>query len=441
MEENRVRQEKEVWKNRRTAWGAGAWQSVAFLLGSPPFALRRLDALGRMLRGITTTVLVLSLLAIFGTPHQTAANGSITNESTKIGVMTQEYVGDNIAEILMIDYDGNQPALVRYGGKNPEIESFNNAIKFGVQRRYDEYRKVKPESGWLEIKSYPFSSPDHLQIVTTYAVYPAYGTDGELSSYNFDKKNNRFMHVSDVLAELGLDERSVVQRVKKLYKPTDSSLSLGKVAISGFLIRQGPIGPVTQLLLEAVVHKQGTEDWKYFFSYSPVLNELLLMNRRCLFDPADMDRMDPPLSYQRPVAGSQNGETGKMNLIFDTRGLEVLTSGREYLLDGVVYFSLEKLTAVANDRQSVLERIRSRQGKALRLDSLTRSVEHSRRLAYPTWLAVYETGRNEDTRICFDLYIQTDMADYLFHTSVAGDAAAEYRAEIERRLGSVSFQR
>jgi len=51
-----------------------------------------------------------------------------------------------------------------------------------------------------------------------------------------------------------------------------------------------------------------------------------------------MDQMDPPLAYQRAagkagdeVDGALSGEFPK--LTFDTRGLEVITPGRAYMLD------------------------------------------------------------------------------------------------------------
>ena len=43
---------------------------------------------------------------------------------------------------------------------------------------------------WIEIKSYPFTYGDYLQIVTTSVVYPIYGTHGEMTSYNFSRKEN-----------------------------------------------------------------------------------------------------------------------------------------------------------------------------------------------------------------------------------------------------------
>jgi len=66
-----------------------------------------------LLCGLLTTVLALLLLAAAaggadGAARRTAPDSAINNDSAEIGVMTQEYIGDNIAEILMINYDGSR---------------------------------------------------------------------------------------------------------------------------------------------------------------------------------------------------------------------------------------------------------------------------------------------------------------------------------------------
>ncbi len=263
----------------------------------------------KALHGLLNVILALLLAACCGgvadATGKNAPNIALNNDSSKIGVMTQEYVGNNIAEILMINYNGAQPALARYGGKNPEIESFNNAIKFGIQQRYNEFMSKQQDRDWIEIKSYPFSTAEHLQIVTTTANYPSYGSDGDIASYNFNKKENRFMALADVMEELGLDQHKLAKKVKELYVPETPSQSVEKVTATGFLVRSAPSGPLTQLLLEVVIHNSASEPWKHFFSYTPALNELFKLNAECLFDPNDMDRMDPPLVYQRQATGKK----------------------------------------------------------------------------------------------------------------------------------------
>ena len=280
------------------------------------------------------SILLISLIFLLA-----SCNNKIDNSKTTIGVMTQEYNGKNIAEILMLNYDGEQPALKETGGKNPEIDSFNNSIKFGVQQIYNDFT-AKNTSGedWIEIKSYPFTSDKYLQIVTTYIEYPIYGTDGNITSYNFDKKANKFMALSDVMDGLGLTNDSIAQKVKELYVPASPTMSVKEVNPTGFLMRQGTLGLYTEFLLEVTIDDSESGPWIYFYGYSPELNKLEQLNPNCLFDPSDMDQMDPPLSYQNlgnvPSAGmDENTAMGILNDMFKIRmndeGLALVASGED----------------------------------------------------------------------------------------------------------------
>lgn len=148
-----------------------------------------------------------------------------------------------------------------------------------------------------------------------------------------------------------------------------------------------------------------------------------------------------PLSCRQGTAGSCETECREgLRLGFDTRGLEVITPGHEYMLDGMVYFSLEKMAPVSNNRDNVLHRIKSREGHDLRLLALTPSEEHSLLLSYPAWLVVYDKGENEDSRHCMDIYVHTDTADFRLHTSVPVDFATAYHDEIGSRLATVAVK-
>lgn len=362
---------------------------------------------------------------------------AIDNSSAEITTMTQEYFGDSIAEVLMISYDVQQPALEEYGWKNPEIDSLNNAVKFGVQQIYNSFVESGGDGTWIEIRSYPFTSEDYLQIVTTCCTYPSYGTDGDLSSYNFDRKENRFLSVDDALEKLKLDRRSVAGNVREMaagyYAQADGGLTAGEVSVDGFLFVKVPSGYVTQLLVQVDLTMKDGDVWKTFAGYTPELNEFIPLNSTCLFDPSQMDQMEPPLSYQMSQEFTPDGLT----LQFDADGLEVVTPGYEYLLDGLVYFSIETLLPADYSREAVLGQIKSLEGEDIRLTTLSESEKHSALLGYPAWLGVYESGSNEDAMHCVDLYVQTDVADFRLHISVPLDYELDYHDEIGRRLASV----
>ncbi len=373
---------------------------------------------------------------------ESTASAAIDNSNTQIAVLTQEYNGDNIGEILFLSYDDTQADLQQYDGKNPEIESLNHTIANGVLTDYNDYMEKAGSDSWVEVRSYPFTSDEYLQIVTTYCECPTYAIDGNLYSYNFDRKNNRFMSVDDALADLKLDRDTVADTASGLiqdYYP-NTSVTVESVDVAGFLIQEGASGPLTQLLLQVNATEDEVGDWEGFFGYTPALNELIRLNGQCLFDPSDMDQMNPPLSYQQGSA-SDPGDTvaGAYTLTFDTAGMDEIVPGKEYLLDSMVGFTVDTPQQVEYAEDAVLASIKSLEGDDIRLITLTPAEEYSDLLSYPAWLVVYETGENEDTKECEDVYVQTDIGDYRLHVSIPADFVQDYTDEVGKRLATLAF--
>lgn len=366
-------------------------------------------------------------------------NGAvIDNTASLITPLVQEYEGDNIFEIMMISYDGSQPVLDEFGHKNPEIESFNSAVKFGVYQQYLDFTDQNDGESWMEIRSYPFTDERYLQVVTTSAIYPSYGTDGELSSYNFDRQQNRFLSIYEALEQLGKSEDEMVQTIAE---KLDASLAhqgsvatAGEVVLSGFLYTSSPAGQLTQLLATVEVMTDG-DAWKTFYAYTPQLDELLQMNSQCLFDPSEMDQMEPPLAYQQQPQMPGEG----LAIVFDTEGLDVLTPDQEYMLDGLVYFKTDQTEVAQYGEDAVVASIEGMEGAPIRLISVEQWSELSEALTYPCWRVAYEKGEAEDTAHCVDLYVQTDAADYRLHTSTPIDYWEQYQDEVAYRISFVSL--
>lgn len=215
-------------------------------------------------------------------------------ENPRIGFMTQEYIGDNIAEIPYIEYDGET---------NPEIESINRSLNQGIQQVYDGFMETADEDAWIEIKSYPFTSERFLQAVVTHVVYPTYGTDGDMLSVNYDKVSEVWLSTEAALEYAELRAEDLVHNVTGLFEPEYPSQSVGEVKVSGFLVHEYPEeidgdSLFIEFLLEITVENSEAEPWKSFYSYTPRLESLFRLNSSCLFDPFDMDQADPPLFYQ-----------------------------------------------------------------------------------------------------------------------------------------------
>ncbi|MDR1541201.1 MAG: copper amine oxidase N-terminal domain-containing protein [Clostridiales bacterium] len=207
-----------------------------------------------------------------------------------IKFITQEYKGDNIAEIPYIEYPWE---------RDDEIDAINRSLNQGIQRVYEDFIANSEDPYWMEIKSYPFTSADYLQVVVTSIEYPSYGTDGDLFSINYDKEEGRWLTVDDALKMESITSDALMHNVGRLFKPEAPTQSIGEVKIAGFLLRGAQSGYYVEFLLEITVDNSAAEPWKSYFSYTPQLDKLYRMNSDCLFDPSEPDQMDPPLSYQK----------------------------------------------------------------------------------------------------------------------------------------------
>lgn len=359
--------------------------------------------------------------------------------------MTQAYEGDNIAEIPMIAYDGMQAALEAHGGKNPEIEAINNATKNGAQQVYNQFMEGGLGES-IEIRSYPFEDEALIQVVTTSIVFPETQPElySKISSINFDKTTNTWLQLPDMLAACGLNEQSANKQIEALYNANfagqESAGSFESAAVTGFLINRAPGKPVTQFLVELFMANE-SDPYVGFFLFTPENDELVELDPYGLFNPNvfEMKAMDPPLAYER---GEHNATDSRLAITINTDGLEELTPGQEYLFDGMLYFQLQSfdpLSSDAYDENTMVARIRELEGDNIDVRTVTPSDEHSSILSYPTWLIVYESGSNEDSRHNVDIYFQTDSSEHRVHCSMPLDFATEYHDEVGRRLATVSL--
>jgi hypothetical protein len=215
-----------------------------------------------------------------------------TSPNVKITFTTQKYEGDNIVEIPYFEYGGAQSAA---------LESINRAYNQGLQQWYTDFTENAAQGEFVEIRSYPFTSRDYLQVVTTYCTFPTYGTDGDLESVNYDIANDEWITLDDAMESAGLDNETLSQNVSQLFEPEFEGQVLEDIRAAGFLIYNdgGAAGEYVQFLLEITTANEDGDPWKAFYSYHPAFDDLFRMNGQCLFDPFDPDQADPPLAYQR----------------------------------------------------------------------------------------------------------------------------------------------
>ncbi|MDR1914911.1 MAG: hypothetical protein LBQ68_10595 [Clostridiales bacterium] len=202
----------------------------------------------------------------------------------RIGFAVQEYEGSNIAEIPKIEY----------GGDNiPEIDYINDSIKNGLQEIYNGFKSGNSTDEWVEIRSYPFTSDDYLQVVVTTNFFPSYGTDGDLFSINYDRKNNHQLTITEAFNATGITFENLKDKVSEVYEPENEGDRMEEVNATSFVIKDGEY----ILLVEIYVFNESGEPYKAFYSFDPVNGVLTRLDKDRLFDPSELDQTDPPLKY------------------------------------------------------------------------------------------------------------------------------------------------
>lgn len=133
----------------------------------------------------------------------------------------------------------------------------------------------------------------------------------------------------------------------------------------------------------------------------------------------------------------EDSDVNHLILTFDISGLEERIPGYEYMEDDIVYYSIDELLPTKYSEDSILEQTQMLSDSDITLENITVADEYSELLAYPSWLVVYTIGENEDTKECFDIYVQTEYANYRVHVAVPLDYSTDYHDAIFSRLSTL----
>jgi hypothetical protein len=372
-----------------------------------------------------------------------AAANQIDNTATGIVPREQVYDGGHIIEVLQLAYDGQQPALAATDGRNPVIDEINDNIEATV---YGDYDTASGPDSWADIRSYPFTSAEYLQIVTTGIVYPTYGTEGNVQSWVFDRQANVWVQPEQVYAEAGLVGDALTEAVTAAFVPDSDAESVSGVEPSGFRYVQGPDGWIPEFLLKITVANAQAEPWDGLFAYQPADAAgpaLIKLNAECLFDPADMDTMDRPLMYARGGGAEDAEGTGGLWIRLPSYADVAQTGGgiddagnrwEEYVDDaGTVAVSIHRASAVAATDPVEIEAQVTGAVDAVDRETwrLEASPEASEAYTYPVHVFEYDAGANEDLRSHLGFYIQTDAGGFVLDCSIPADPWDEGHALAE----------
>ena len=151
-------------------------------------------------------------------------------------------------------------------------------------------------AGTLEIKSYPFSNENYLQIVSTLCEFPVYGTDGQIYSYNYDIKNNTAITLDEIVAKYNITDQDLLQSISTKFKPESETRQITLIEPAAFRIISDD-----EAEIYVYVHSDdpnSTPDSR-IWKYNTKSKGCSQYNGTALFSADVPDQMNPPLLYQQ----------------------------------------------------------------------------------------------------------------------------------------------
>lgn len=81
-----------------------------------------------------------------------------------------------------------------------------NAPLEQLRREWESFRESPEHQGgaWWEVRSYPYSNGEWMQVVVHKAVYPTYADDGSILSANFDRQTGRVVTAGEAMGRFSL---------------------------------------------------------------------------------------------------------------------------------------------------------------------------------------------------------------------------------------------
>lgn len=215
------------------------------------------------------------------------------------------------------DEDGSIVEVPKFvsEGKSSSIDKLNVSVSNSLANYVRGYGGVTDDTyEWYEIKSYPVSSEDYLQVVVTAVAYPNYATQGEAFSFNYDKKNDSILTLADALASFGSDTNDELDNIGALFEPYAYEGDIYSHAVPcGFIIQNSGV----IMIVRVFCRNELASDYDALFVYRTDSGTLSPYDGNILFDAGICDSFEPPLFYeQNTVAGGSDGleDVGEMNV-------------------------------------------------------------------------------------------------------------------------------
>ncbi|MEG1411030.1 MAG: hypothetical protein RSD36_14435 [Terrisporobacter sp.] len=221
-----------------------------------------------------------------------SAQETPTKDDVYIDMQIQKYgyksnLGEEIFEI---------PLFVSKTGDNKEINKLNDSIA-PLLNYYNGNYGFKQDEDTCEVKSYPFTSDNYLQVITTATIYPNSNSQGEIFSYNYDIKNEKILTLQDAYKKDKKTETQVINEIKTSFnkRRSNKKIKLLKIEVNCFLIDEDNI----KYFIKINISNPKSKDINIICTYNSHESSLEEYDGICLINPKQPDKFEPYLCYER----------------------------------------------------------------------------------------------------------------------------------------------
>lgn len=152
--------------------------------------------------------------------------------------------------------------------RNEAVEELNARISYEIM----EFAMAKEDKQeWHEICSYPVTNSKYVQVVVTYSRWPNYGTEGKLSTYNYDVANMVAMELEDALKLSNKSFEELFSGIEAAYVPENPGDVYDRAEYDGFFVL--PNGSVDFYVTLYVTNPE-TEPFNRIVAYNTETKEL-----------------------------------------------------------------------------------------------------------------------------------------------------------------------
>lgn len=189
-------------------------------------------------------------------------------------------------EIVEIPYFGT------LNWDDTSFQGLNDRIMEELYSAAEEGRS--DEVTWPDIRSYVMTDDTYMQAVSTAIIYPNYATQGDVYSYNYDKKNQCEMTIEDGLKLAGTTEEELLSKTAAAYMPDDKTSVYDRAELGGFRVKQD--GSV-DFYLKLFIKNPEADDFNQIATYQMSDETLQIYDGEVLIPDSEIDVFALPLTH------------------------------------------------------------------------------------------------------------------------------------------------